>query len=247
MALVPEAQMPLFDAHLGDRWTVRVSARARRLAVRVYPGGRVEVVAPRGVSAELVERFVQAHRAWIDERVRHSAQPTKDGEEPLPTSVVLAGIEREYRIAYLRSTGASLRLMARDSQLSVIGKSIEDPRLVAAVLRRWLTAVAERELTLSLRRLAAEHGFSFERVQIRRQRTRWGSCSSSGTISLNVCALFMEPAVLRYLLVHELCHTKHMDHSKRFWSLVAACEPNFRALDRQLTHGWQRVPAWVFA
>jgi predicted metal-dependent hydrolase len=87
---------------------------------------------------------------------------------------------------------------------------------------------------------------SFSRIQIRRQRTRWGSCSATGTISLNVCLMFLDPAVVRYLYVHELCHTRHMNHSPRFWALVEHHEPDSRRLDRQLLRGWQAVPAWMF-
>jgi predicted metal-dependent hydrolase len=85
----------------------------------------------------------------------------------------------------------------------------------------------------------------FRKVQIRAQRTCWGSRSGSGTISLNVCLLFLEPAVVRYLLIHELCHGRHMDHSKRYWKLVSRFEPRYRCLDKRLTESWRRVPVWM--
>ena len=81
---------------------------------------------------------------------------------------------------------------------------------------------------------------------IRRQRTRWGSCSTRGTISLNCCLLFQRPAVVRYLMIHELAHTLHMNHSRRFWHCVARHCPEYRSLDRELLDGWRRVPDWVF-
>ena len=81
---------------------------------------------------------------------------------------------------------------------------------------------------------------------VRRQRTRWGSCSNKGTISLNVCLMFQRPEVVRYLIIHELCHRRHMNHSKRFWSLVASFEPGWKPLDVELLQGWRNVPAWVF-
>jgi predicted metal-dependent hydrolase len=87
---------------------------------------------------------------------------------------------------------------------------------------------------------------SYRRLAVRRQRTRWGSCSVPGTISLNCCLLFQRAEVLRYLLVHELAHVKHMNHSPRFWDLVARHCPNCRPLDRELLDGWRRVPSWVF-
>jgi hypothetical protein len=85
----------------------------------------------------------------------------------------------------------------------------------------------------------------YKKCQIRAQRTCWGSRSSSGTVSLNLCLLFLEPSVVRYLMIHELCHGRHMDHSKRFWKLVGQFEPNYERLDRKLTDSWRRVPGWL--
>ena len=65
--------------------------------------------------------------------------------------------------------------------------------------------------------LAIQHGFEFKRLSIRLQRTRWGSCSTRGTISINLALLFQRPEVLRYLMCHELAHTRHMNHSATYW------------------------------
>jgi len=89
-------------------------------------------------------------------------------------------------------------------------------------------------------------GVEPKRLQVRCQRTRWGSCSRLGTISLNVCLLFQPPEVLRYLMIHELSHLRHMNHSPRFWADVARHEPDWRSLDRELLQGWRRVPSWIF-
>ena len=97
------------------------------------------------------------------------------------------------------------------------------------------------------RREAARIGREPQAVQIRLQRTRWGSCSSAGTVSLNAGLLFLDAAVVRYLLVHELCHLISMSHSRRFWRAVERHEPDYRALDRRLADAWMAVPAWVYA
>jgi predicted metal-dependent hydrolase len=89
-------------------------------------------------------------------------------------------------------------------------------------------------------------GLPYRRLAIRRQRTRWGSCSTRGTISLNCCLLFQRPEVVRYLLIHEMSHVRHMNHSARFWELVSRYCPDFRRLDRELLDGWRCVPSWVF-
>lgn len=81
-------------------------------------------------------------------------------------------------------------------------------------------------------------GGSFTSITIRDQKTRWGSCSSRGTLSFNYRLVFAPPAVLDYVAVHELCHLTHMNHSKEFWNLVGSVMPDYRAHRRWLKdHG----------
>ena len=218
------------------------------MSVRVYPGGRVEVVAPPGASAATVQRFVGTHRQWIHRRVADLSTAGGVVEELRPESIGLAAIGRRYAIHYQRADEPGIRVESEEiaSVLTLRG-AVHDDRLIAAGLREWLMQRAMQALGRELAMAAERGGFQFRRLQVRRQRTRWGSCSASGTISLNVCVLFLEPAVMRYLLIHELAHTRHMNHSKRFWALVEAHEPEYRRLDRELVGGWRRVPAWVFA
>jgi len=119
-------------------------------------------------------------------------------------------------------------------------------RHVSAALLRWLGGIAAVELGQRLDALSDELGIGYARMHLRRQRTRWGSCSAAGTISLNMCLMFQRPAVVRYLMVHELCHRRHMNHSDRYWRLVESFETEWRALDAELLKGWRHVPAWVF-
>ena len=113
-------------------------------------------------------------------------------------------------------------------------------------LQEWLKQAAEERLAPRLLQLARDLGYPVKRVVIRCQRTRWGSCSTRGTVSLNCSLVFLEPDVVRYLFVHELAHTQHMNHSPAFWRLVESLEPDYRRLDRQLLAGWRTVPLWVF-
>jgi predicted metal-dependent hydrolase len=227
-----------------ESWSVRTSRRARRLSVRVYPGGRVEIVAPVTASASVVQRFIGQHRQWIDERVRDFATLT-NVETELPTTIDLVALDSRYAVEYVARSGAPRVQVQAPGQLLVSG-SIANRHAVARALRNWLTDVAIECFGRQLRATADEFGFDYTRCQVRRQRTRWGSCSLSGTISLNVCLLFLDAAIVRYLMIHELCHTRHMNHSSRFWSLVATCEASYRSLDRALTRSWQQVPWWLF-
>ncbi len=236
---------------------MRESRRARRLAVRVHRTGRVEVVVPPRTSRAAVSAFVTEHRDWIETR-RLAALRQKPPETPFPpTRIALSGVYESWRVHLAGGTGG-IKIRAplqRDAsggppgesgdELLVIAGDISPPQQLREALRRWLMGRAQTVLADHLADCAREFGFSYRTLSIRRQKTRWGSCSARGTISLNCCILFQPPEVLRYLLIHELSHTRHMNHSPAFWETVARCCPDYRRLDRQLLDGWRRVPSWM--
>ena len=239
MPTAPLRQLSLWDRNVETpEWTVRESARARRMSVRVWRDGAVEVVVPRRTRAEEVAAFVGRHRQWI-ERQRQRSTP-RPAEPFPPPRVELSALGESWSCVVARRRGID----ASPAGELVLPADVETSRL-RALLQRWLAARAMEALEPRLARLAADMGVGYARLQIRRQRTRWGSCSTRGTISLNSCLLFQRPEVVRYLMVHELAHVEHMNHSARFWRHVARFEPGWRELDRELLQGWQRVPRWA--
>lgn len=242
------AQLPLWsDRSDAQGWVLRESERARRLTVRVFHTGRVEVVVPSRTSQLTVERFLERHRNWI-ERKREEARVRALPATPFPPPLVdLAACEEKWRVHLTAGGGRRVRLTPLGNGLLSLSGDASDGRAVRHALRRWLAERAAEVLGHALEQYAGELGFQYERLLIRRQRTRWGSCSTRGTISLNCCLLFQRPPVVRYLMIHELAHTAHMNHSRRFWQTVARHCPDYRRLDRELLDGWRRVPAWVFS
>jgi predicted metal-dependent hydrolase len=239
-------QLPLWaDADRTDEWTVRVSRRARRLSVRVHLTGRVEVVVPPRTSARVVARFVGEHRDWISRRRAEARRNARPLEAFPPRTIELAACAERWHLHLAGGAARSRVRTAAPGLLSVSG-DVTNARAVASALREWLLKRAREALAVQLADLARGMGVSYRRLSVRRQRTRWGSCSTRGTISLNCCLLFQRPEVVRYLLIHELAHTMHMNHSARFWRYVARHAPDCRRLDRELLDGWRRVPAWVF-
>jgi predicted metal-dependent hydrolase len=241
------SQLPLWsDKDAAHGWVVRESNRARRLTVRVFHSGRVEVVVPSRTSPMTVERFVERHRTWI-ERKREEARARAVPATPFPPSHIEFAVNGENWRIHVTGAGRRVRLKPLGDGLMALDGDATDGRAVRQALRRWLTDRAAETLGPVLHQYARELGFEFERVLIRRQRSRWGSCSTRGTISLNCCLMFQRPQVVRYLMIHELSHTLHMNHSRRFWQTVSRHCPDYRRLDRELLDGWRRVPAWVFA
>src|ERR1700683_4992539 len=237
-------QLQLWDADGSEHgWSVRQSPRARRLSVRVFrTGGGDIVVAPR-TSPRRVSEFVSQQREWI-ELHRRRALPVASWPLP-PEALALTAIGEEWRCTRVAVPGAvRLReLPGRELQLS--GR-LEDRSRLRLVLVNWLVEHARQQLEPLLRALAAQMAVVPARLQVRCQRSRWGSCSRRRTISLNVCLLFQRPEVLRYLIIHELAHLRYMNHSARFWTEVARYQPDWKALDRELLQGWRRAPSWMF-
>ena len=114
-----------------------------------------------------------------------------------------------------------------------------------SVLRRWLARRCHDALVPWLREISREKHLPFGRTLVKMQKTRWASCSRHQTVSLNMKLLFLPPELVRYVFVHELCHTVHMNHSREFWRFLAAKEPGYKELDSQLRTAWRLVPAWI--
>ena len=197
-------------------FSVRESGRARRLSIKVYPRGKVEVVVPRRTRARDVQAFVEENRAWIDNARSTFAAEHEPEAFALPTDIILPSIDAVFTVRYQhdRSTDG-VRFRSKQRQLTLTGQ-IDNEEMCVAALRRWLTTIARKEFEPRLRALSSSLALPYKKMQIRCQRTCWGSRSSSGTISLNLCLLFLDAALMRYLMVHELCHGRHMNHSKRF-------------------------------
>jgi len=233
---------------------LRHSRRARRVAVRVHAGGEVELVVPRGVSERHAWAFLHSRAEWVQHHVarRRASRPAPEPFPPRLLKLTLTGEtwrlfqsggSTRPRVLAQPATGTGDSTAASSGVLELRGQG------TATDWRRglltWLKRRALDELGARLAEEASRHGFSYSTVRIRLQRSRWGSCSTSGAISLNLALLFQPEEVVRYLLCHELAHTRHMNHSPRFWNCVAQCQPRWRELDKALLQGWRNVPSWI--
>lgn len=245
-------QLGLFESHGALRpadaarapLSVRESARARYLTLRWLPPHTLELVVPRGTRAAAVAAFVEEHRQWIEDARRELAACAPVRSEGLPASIELRAIGKRWRVEYRHDPHAATRCRARDDVLEVTTRDASR-RGAAAALRSWLLDEADYHLAPWLLRESQAVGRRPANVQVRLQRTRWGSCSNSGTVSLNAASLFLDPPVVRYLLIHELCHLIALNHSRKFWAAVARHEPEYEALDRRLTAAWHEIPLWA--
>ncbi len=208
-------------------YRVRRSARARRVRVTVDLTRGVEVVLPRRTPEREAAIAISELRPWIERRVRELDR----------ARAALA--ERGDAVPYL---GLMLALVPQPGRTRVHRRGGE--LLIPAggarreALERWYRRAARAEIAPRLDRACSLIGRSYSSLTIRGQRTRWASCSASGAMSFNWRLLLAPEPVLDYVVWHEVCHLQVMDHSSRFWALLARHRPDYREHARWLReHG----------
>jgi predicted metal-dependent hydrolase len=203
-------------------YTVRRSARARRVRVTVEPDGSVEVTLPRRVRDREAAEAVVELRPWIDRRRRRLAAARDELAAP-PGMVPYLGshlvVRFEPRRTRVHRSGDVLLVPAGDP---------------LPALERWYRRQARAEILPRLNAACARAGNAHAGLTIREQRTRWASCSSNGRMSFNWRLLLAPPEILDYVVEHEVCHLEILDHSPRFWALLEQRVPEWRGHARWL-------------
>ncbi len=230
-------------------YRVRESRRAKHVSIRISLLGEVEVVVPKGFDQSCIPDLVQERRTWITRTVqqlkteRHAVTPAAD--DPLPEEIILRSPAEHWQVVYQSTDSQAIKISVLPSHHVLVTGDLSDQRACRQALQHWLRQYAKTKLIPWLEQISQEVQLPFQRASVRGQRTRWASCSNQQTISLNYKLLFLPPDLVRYVFIHELCHTQQMNHSSAFWSLVEAKEANYRELDTNLRKAWRYVPAWA--
>ncbi|MFQ5534441.1 MAG: M48 family metallopeptidase [Sphingomonadales bacterium] len=229
-------------------YSVRVSSRARRIRLSLSPGDGLVVVVPRVADKRHVPALLKKHERWLAKhigRMRDRQLPSSLDEAKRPTDISLPAIDQRWSVEYVENDQGRVRVKEQDGSRLIVRGQVSDGAACRDALRRWLAAKAREHLGPWLQQLSRQTGLTYSAVTIRGQRTRWGSCSARQSISLNYKLLFISPDLVRYVLLHELCHTAVMDHSKKFWRRLEAIEPDCGALNARLRDAWYQIPGWV--
>ena len=229
---IQKLQFDLFD----DRYEVteRVSAKSRNIRIEVLSPREVVLVIPRYVPKYAAREFLQSREAWIRQKIAELRQ--RHGDMPLDPQrlnwdnrdrIPLRGRDLPVRVVSASLRNISVRV--DNEAITVFCPSAqlgERPKL-ERVLRQELQKLARQEAQRLMNEEAARLGLRVGEPRIAYQKTLWGSCAADGGISLSWRLVMAPPAVFRYVVIHELCHIRHHDHSDAFWALVARQMPDF--------------------
>ena len=223
--------MPIIQDEEFGKITIRRSARATQVRLRVAPDGTLRASLPLYAPTFLVKRLVSSSRQELRELLSQSQ----------PTTTYTDGMQvGKSHTLIVRPTTGSFQVNRRGQQIIVSlpeSASLQDSSVVRAVRDTIIAALrieAKSYLPKRLSFLANKYGFSYSKVRFSHASGRWGSCTSEGTISLNIALMKLPFEQIDYVIIHELAHTRHMNHSTEFWDLVSVGDPQYKEHRRAL-------------
>jgi predicted metal-dependent hydrolase len=205
-------------------YNLRYSRKAKYIRLQISRGSNLELVLPRGYELADAEKFIKQKSDWITKHLR----PAKEEDEKF----LLLGKEIKIVQVYELFTRKH-KLIFENNELRIVspqGSKIDLKKLYEI----WLKNFAKRYLPERAYQLAGKYGFIINKVSVRNQKTRWGSCSARGNLSFNYNLVQYRKEIIDYVIVHELCHRKEMNHSKKFWLLVEKLCPDYKLLRKEL-------------
>ena len=215
--------------------------RRRHVHIVVNDEGTIEVRAPWRSSLAKAREVLRENAEWVmrtlegvKEKLAQRPRLVTGTRLPLLDESLRLDVRPEAQMDLFAGTGQGRSgVKRRGAVLRVDTASLNEGEL-RGLLERWYRREATGHLSARIEHYAPRLGVRPSRVTIRGQRSRWGSCSGKGTVSLNWRLMMVPSALADYVVVHELCHLRHMNHSPRFWAMVAGVVPDYRQRRRSL-------------
>lgn len=251
-----QPQVPSFPQRLQwpPPYQVKLSARSQRVSLSISPRHGLEVIVPERLRRPPnIKRLLDEKRRWIEKhlsKLTEANQRQATETHNLPASLHLRAISCTLYLKYHSNAQKNIKIKPDPSvhpldQGYIVSGPVDDLKRVFKALNHFLKQLARDHLTPWIFRLANETRLQYADITIRSQSTLWGSCTRERKISLNNKLLFLPEPLVRYILIHELCHIKHLNHSQRFWRIVEMFDPDYLVHRRAMRDAGQYVPAWL--
>lgn len=217
---------------LPDNTNIKKSKRARRMSIRVRHDGSVTMTVPYFTPTSLARKFLNSKSDWVNQQLSQ----IKSEQHSFANGQVIG---KAHRIIFQCHEGP-LKSTVRNNLVVISiphGAEINDPLLQKTAKNavfRALRKEARAYLPKRLDTLAGRFGFIYEEIRLKNASTRWGSCSNAKNINLNIQLMRLPHHLIDYVIVHELCHLKHQNHSQDFWYLLETILPEAKEHRKEL-------------
>ncbi len=214
-------------------YTLISSQNRSNVLLQALPERKVRLYAPKGARLRDLDRLVSDRLDWIDEMHRRLDEEARSSPEKPLESVLIEGV----RTVLVVQKSERDEIALSDGRLFVSSRDTGDAA-VSALVRKWLAGKALQKISEALKAYSDDFAGGYGRVTIREQKTRWGSCSSKRNLNFNWKLIMAPPQALTYVVIHELCHLRDFNHSKKFWSEVEKRMPDYEIWRKWLkAHG----------
>ena len=205
-------------------YILKHSKKAKYLRMQIKNRGELEVILPRGFQITDAEKFLQKKSDWIKKHINQR----KESRNKFYLLGYEIKVSQKYDLFIKRH-----KISFKNNHLDITSPTGSTENSVM-IYEAWLKKLAKKTLTERVRKIASELNFKVGKITIRGQKTRWGSCSTNGNLSFNYNLLRFRKEIIDYVIIHELCHLKEMNHSERFWKLVEGYYPDYKNLRKEL-------------
>lgn len=233
------------ETFLFAKWPVEVQRRSfrRSVSIYLYPNKPIKVIASKSTTQKVIVDFLMAKKDWIEKNfAKFSEIADKFPEKKIKAyeQFPFLGLDRKLKVvitlnkkAFVSVTEEHLLLHIPRNDWSADSLIQEHPTALNEI-RHFYKREAVHLLSERIKHWAQQMNLHPSQVKFREQRTRWGSCSSRKIINLNWRLIVFHPEIIDYVIIHELAHLQHMDHSVRFWSVVERYSENYKDIMRRL-------------
>lgn len=222
-------------------FTVKKHRLAKGVKLRVTESRGLEITAPARFSIKQIPSILEENKAWI---IKHLSRLPVKQPAVLPDTIHLAAINEYWKVDYV-ACDARFEMIERPNQEVVLIGKVHDKELCKRNLIAWIKDRAKQYLLLQLEIISRETGLVYSGGRVRDQTTLWGSCTINKSISLNYKLIFLPHYLMRHVMIHELAHTIHLNHSEKFWNLVADFDSEWRTHKQELRHADKYMPSWI--
>ena len=209
-------------------YTFRRSLRAKRVRLEVRPQTGLTVVVPHSYKLGKLHKLLKSKERWISNNlVKYSHFKSLSDKKDLQSGDAAPYLGKDLKLVKRENHSSAGGVMLEDNKL-VVNQGLFKNGILELALEQWYRTEAAKLISQRADKLSSKMGISYKRITIRGQKTRWGSCSRKKNLSFNWKLMMAPEPVIDYVIIHELAHLKEMNHSKKFWELVANYCPKWR-------------------
>jgi len=220
---------------------IRKHRRARHVKIKVTKTHQLEITVPYRFNIREIPAILEENRSWITKHLQR-LQPWYP--DVLPEKIDIHFLRQSWTVTYM-ACQSRLKLVCRPDNEIVLMGDVHNHETCKTLLGKWLKQQAKLVLIPLLEKLSLQTGLQYKHVTIRNQKSLWGSCTCDKAINLNYKLIFLPPELVTYVMIHELCHLRHLNHSPQFWALVAQFDPAWQDHRRSLRGADQYIAPWL--